>query len=86
MTLGGAPATPAADAGEGVSVPNTSVDGDLRADPEIGREKQIFCAVCYSMRGLFLSWSQLSSQEKACKVKLSLGLEYEPQIEIWTYY
>ena len=28
----------------------------------IGREKQNFCAVRYTMRGLFLSWSQLSSQ------------------------
>ena len=28
----------------------------------IGREEQNFCAVRYTMRGLFLSWSQLSSQ------------------------
>ena len=52
----------------------------------IGRKKQNFCAVRYTMRGLFLSWSQLSSQASACKVKLSLWLEYELCIKIWTCY
>ena len=53
---------------------------------EIGREKQNFCAVRYTMREHFLSWSQLSFQEKAFEVKFTFVLEYELWIKIWNSY